>query len=199
MLYEYKTLFVAAYAFLLWPLIVGGFVISKDANVRWFLLGFALITLLSTGSGVVLQQVGCPGWVFHLSKIGFSYLIMQFVLYRPQLSVFFGTKLQILPIAFLRLFMAIWLPAQYSFRLVPAELAMRKLCMGIIVIQCVVLLSYVLSYAGVSAPGGFFEQHGIERHILWDAAYSAYLAFLVLELLLLLTVIVSGFRMRFKA
>lgn len=199
MLYEYKDIFVALYAWLFWPLVIGGFFVSKDANTRWFILGFAVITALSIGSGKVIKMMEWPGWLFHLSKIGFAYLIMRFVLYRPLLSVKIGAKLQKLPLAFVRLFMAVYLPAKYCCRLVPAELAMRKLYAGIIAVQATVLLAYALAYTGIAAKGGWFEMHGINRHVVWDAAYSAYLIFLVLELLLLLAVIVSGFRARFKA
>lgn len=199
MLYEYREVIVALYSWLFWPLVVIGFLVSKDANTRWFLLGFGLLMLFSVISGKLVRTFELPGWVFHAGEIMLAYAVMQFVIYRPMLSVTIGNKLQKLPLAFLRLFMAIYLPAVYCCRLVPAELAMRKLYAGIIVIQSTVLFAYLLAYTGVASTGGWFERQGINRHIVWDASYSAYLIFLVLELLLLLTVIVTGFRARFKA
>lgn len=199
MLLEYREIIVAAYSWFLWPLLLTGFALNKDANVRWFLLGFILITLLSVFSGKLIKASGAPSWVFHLSKIGIAYLVMQWVLYRPKLSVIVGTKLHRFPIAAVSHFVAVCLPAKYTCKLVPAELAIRKLYMAIIVVQLAVLANYFLAKAGVTNAGGLLDVAGYNRLMLWDAAYSSYLIFLVLELLLLVIVVLGGVKSQFKA
>lgn len=199
MLLEYRDIVVALYNGLLWPLLIMGFVFNRDANVRWFVLGFMIITAFSMLSGDVIKAFGAPGWVFHLSKIGIAYLVMLFVLYRPKLSINIGLKLQRLPLASVSGFMAVCLPAYYPFRLVPAELALRRLYMAMMFVHGAVILNAVFASYGLTNAGGLLEQHGYHRLILWDAAYSVYLVFLILELLLLAIIVVGGLRSQFTA
>lgn len=198
MLIEYKEWIITAYNLLLWPLVIGGFVLGKDANTRWFLLGFAVIAGLSAASSVVVMQFSLPGYWFHIFELFLIYVFIQFVLYRPIISVYLGSVLQRIPIAWLASFIAMLLPAKYQWRLQPAELALRRLFMAFAVVHLMTLLHYVLFYSGVAAPDGVLEQLGFDRRLVWAASYATYLVFLVVELLLLVAVILGGLHARWR-
>lgn len=88
------------------------------------------------------------------------------------------------------------LPSQYKWKIFPAELALRRVFIAFSVAQVLALLHYLMVATGWMDSGGFFDSVGLYHRIFWDLAFALNAVLTLLELLLLLSLVLSGVKTR---
>lgn len=196
MLEEYRALIGQVYNMVYWPFILISFVLCKDANVRWTLFilgGFSLLAKFV--SLILIPKLGFPGWLHHVAQI-FVYLslIRTLIIFRPLVSLKVGRVLAKIPLV--GFWLATVLPSQYPAKIFMAELAIRRLCYAFVVSHSIVLLHYLMYYCGALKAGGLYEKLGVYQLALWDMALAVHTVAMSLELLLLLSLVITGCKYR---
>ena len=195
MLAEYIGILGKIYFFCYWPFLITAFLLARDANIRWSLLIFMFAAGASHLAGYVQRTTGISGVYYHLSQVVIGVLVVKvLIVFRPLISLRIGSWLGTLPVCGVLLSHA--LPAHYSWKIFPAELALRRVFKGYVAAHSLAIIHYVVNSLGFTAKHGFLQSIGLDGRSLWDCSFLHYSLLTLLELLLLFSLVLSGIKSR---
>lgn len=196
MLLEYKAIIVLIHSWAIWGAILLGFLLVRDANIRWCLVFFAVI------QGVVLlalpfsRLIGHPIF-YHLWHVFFLSLFLRAVIFRPYLCARLGQYWVKLPYH-LNLVMEWCLPSKSVWVIYPAELGLQRIYKGYVCCHLLALFNYGLAYLGITSRDGWLASNGFNRLIVWDLAYAANAVLILLEIVLFTFLVIRGLKTNFS-
>lgn len=193
---EHLALIANIYSFAFWPLLGLGFIFCKDPNIRWSLAIFAVLNMVGYLVSQAVRPLGTPyGWAYHvvMALMALS-TVKVLIIFRPVISFAVGTRIAKIPV--FGIVISNLLPPIYHARICPEELAIRRLYVGYVFTHSLVLLHYIMYGIGALSPGGLYEQMGLEKRVLFNAAYTLHLIIMLLELMLLAVLVIRGVKAR---
>lgn len=187
---QYIEIFSVIHKAVFWPLFVFGLFFSGNANVRWCVFFLVLTNLSSIAASALVPALHLPGWVYHVILIAIAlFCYRQLLLYRPWYAYRISKITQKIPL------LRDWLPETRP-RIYSAELAMRSIFLGMVVMHVFALAHWGAIAIGWTAHDGLFVRIGLWQNVLYDAALLMYCVLAVTYALLLLCLIVTRCRDR---
>lgn len=187
---QYIPIFSMIHKAALWSLLLYGFLFSGSANVRWLMCFLLAVFLAGKAISGIVATTGAPGWTYHVSLILLLYFAYRYVLlYRPFYAHKLSRYTRKLPV--LRHLLPDTTPRIYS-----AELVIRSMCLGTIVMHSVVLLHWIANALAWTYDGGLFERVGLWQNVLYDLSLMMYCILAIGYVLLLVCLLVSRCRER---
>lgn len=197
LLLEYKDLIGAIHFWVIWGAIVTGFLLVRDANIRWFIVFFAAVQGIAVQLAAPFAKImGHPAF-FHIWLVVCLSVFLKAIIFRPYICAKLSQHWAKLMHPF-DLLLEWILPSKSVWVIYPAELGLQRIYKGFIFCHVLVLVNYFLAFLEITTRNGLLERHGFNRLIVWDLAYAVNTLLLILEIILFAFLVFRGLKNNFR-